>query len=290
MKGIILAGGYGTRLYPVTKVISKQLLPVYDKPMIYYPLSILMMANIQEILIISTPKDILLYEQLLGDGHKIGLSLSYKIQEAPRGLADAFIVGEKFIEGEDVALILGDNLFCGEELETALNHFCQGQNEATIFAYPVSNPSEFGVVEFDENNKVLTLEEKPKNPKSNFAVPGLYFYPRDVAQMAKGLKASERGELEITDLNRIYLKEGRLSVITLPETVQWFDTGSYEGLLKGSQYVYEYQKNNYRYIGCIEEVAYMKKFISENQLRLNAQALLKTEYGNYLLSLPERME
>lgn len=288
MKGIILAGGYGTRLYPVTKVISKQLLPVYDKPMIYYPLSVLMRSNIREILIISTPKDINFYQELLGDGSQLGISLTYKLQDKPRGLADAFVVGETFIGKDDVALILGDNIFWGESLNETLNDLQKNKNDALIFAYPVSNPSEFGVVEFDDNYNVLTIEEKPIHPKSKFAVPGLYFYPNDVVDIAKDLEASTRGELEITDVNRAYLKQERLKTIVLPEDIMWFDTGSHEGLLQASCYIQIYQEVNHHYIGCIEEIAYLKKYITDEQLRLNAESLLKNEYGKYLLSLLER--
>lgn len=288
MKGIILAGGYGTRLYPITKVLSKQLLPVYDKPMVYYPLSVLMMTGIQEILIISTPKDIDLYQELLGDGSQLGISLVYKVQDEPKGLADAFIVGETFIDQDDVALVLGDNVFCGDSFNHILNNLHKNNSEALIFACPVDNPSEFGVVEFDNNLKVLTLEEKPVQPKSQFAVPGLYFYPKDVVDKAKGLKASPRGELEITDLNRVYLKEERLKTVVLNEDVIWFDTGSHEGLLHASMYIQNYQESNRKYVGCIEEIAYLKSYINDEQLKINAEGLLKNDYGKYLLNLLER--
>lgn len=288
MKGIILAGGYGTRLYPITKVLSKQLLPIYDKPMVYYPLSVLMQSNIRDILLISTPKDLALYKELLGDGTHLGISINYKIQEKPRGLADAFIVGEGFIDHEDVALILGDNVFCGASFNLSLEKLNKTENEALIYAYTVDNPSEFGVVEFDANNKVVSIEEKPIYPKSNYAVVGLYFYPGDVSDMAKKLKVSKRGEMEITDLNRLYLEQGRLNTMVLPEDTKWFDTGSHLGLLQAANYIKEYQESNKNYVGCIEEIAYVKSYISEEQLRLNAEILLKNDYGKYLLSLLER--
>lgn len=285
MKGIILAGGLGTRLYPLTKVVSKQLLPIYDKPMIYYPLSVLMIANIKEILIISTPKDLKYYQSLLEDGSQLGISLSYKIQEEPRGLADSFIVGESFIGNSDVALILGDNIFSGHHLNDVFNVTRKHEDKALIFAYPVTNPSEFGVVEFDSQNNVKSIEEKPILPKSHYAVPGLYFYDSGVVEIAKGMKASARGELEITDLNRMYLNDHELKVQVLTKDIVWFDTGSYKGLLEASNYIKEFQESNHQYIGCIEEIAYIKGYINSKELTELADQLSKTEYGKYLYGL-----
>ncbi|PKM50479.1 MAG: glucose-1-phosphate thymidylyltransferase [Firmicutes bacterium HGW-Firmicutes-7] len=287
MKGIILAGGFGTRLFPITKVVSKQLLPIYDKPMIYYPLSVLMMANIREILVISTPKDISNYKILLGDGSHLGISLNYKIQDQPRGLADAFIVGESFIADSDVSLILGDNVFCGEQLNKILNGISI-ENNALIFAYPVSNPSDFGVVAFDSANNVHSIEEKPMYPMSNYAVPGLYFYNNKVVKIAKDIEASARGELEITDINRIYLDQKKLKVKLLNNEVKWFDTGSCGGLIEASNYIHNYQKDNGKYVGCIEEVAYDKGYINDYDLIALADKLKSTDYGKYLLSLLSR--
>ncbi|PKM94130.1 MAG: glucose-1-phosphate thymidylyltransferase [Firmicutes bacterium HGW-Firmicutes-1] len=285
MKGIILAGGYGTRLFPMTKVVSKQLLPIYDKPMIYYPLSVLMMANIRKILIISTPKDIVNYQILLGDGSQLGMDFSYKIQEQPRGLADAFIVGETFIRNSEVALILGDNVFCGEELNRILDGIHKEKNTALIFAYPVTNPSEFGVVEFDVHNNVKSIEEKPVLPKSHYAVPGLYFYNNHVIEIAKNIKASDRGELEITDVNLTYMKRQQLKVKLLDESIKWFDTGSCSGLLEASKYIHKYQNEKNKYIGCIEEIAFSKGYINEYELIALADGLRNADYGKYLLSL-----
>lgn len=285
MKGIILAGGYGTRLFPITKVVSKQLLPIYDKPMIYYPLSILMMAKIKEILVISTPKDIGSYQILLGDGSQLGISIKYVIQEQPRGLADAFIVGESFIGNSDVSLILGDNVFCGEELNQILGEMNKEVDSALIFAYPVMNPTEFGVVEFDALNTVISIEEKPSNPKSNYAVPGLYFYNNAVVKIAKDIEASDRGELEITDVNRVYLERQQLKVKLLDQGIKWFDTGSCRGLMEASNYINNYQKDKNQYVGCIEEVAYMNDYINDYDLIALADKLSSTEYGKYLLSL-----
>ncbi len=287
MKGIILAGGLGTRLHPLTKVVSKQLLPIYDKPMIYYPLAILMMAHIRDILILSTPKDLPCYETLLGDGSQLGIALTYQVQEQPRGLADAFIVGESFIGSSTVALILGDNIFCGDYLEEMFKETIIERDEALIFAYPVDNPSEFGVVEFDTHNIVKSIEEKPLHPRSRYAIPGLYFYGNSVVEIAKGIKASPRGELEITDVNGVYLERQSLKVTILPDDIMWFDTGSYNGLLKASNYIHGLQKNH-QYMGCIEEIAFSKGYISYSELKLLAKQLDKTDYGKHLLTLKNR--
>ena len=285
MKGIILAGGKGTRLYPITQVVSKQLLPIYDKPMIYYPLSVLMLADIREILIISDPRNLPFYQELLGDGSQIGLQLSYKVQTEPRGLADAFIVGEEFIAGDKVALILGDNVFYGQGFSHILANARNLEKGATVFGYYVNNPEEFGVVEFDENNNVISLEEKPKQPKSNYAIPGLYFYDERVVEFAKSLKPSARGEIEITDLNLKYLMRNELKVQLLGRGFAWLDTGSYEGLANATDFVRTIQKRTGLYISCIEEIAYLRKFIDKDMLKERSKKYKNTEYGRYLLKL-----
>ena len=285
MKGIILAGGSGSRLYPITKGISKQLLPIYDKPMIYYPLSVLMLSGIREILLISNPEYIELYKRLLNNGSHLGIDIEYKIQERPRGLADAFIVGEEFIGSDTVCLILGDNVFYGQGFGSTLRKVSQIQEGATIFGYYVNNPDEFGVVEFDEDGNVLSLEEKPKKPKSNYAVPGLYFYDNTVVEKAKNLKPSERGELEITDLNKEYMKEGKLKVQLLGRGLAWLDTGTYDGLANATDFVRTIQKRTGLYIACLEEIAYKNKWITKDQLIKMGKEYEKTEYGQYILSL-----
>ena len=285
MKGIILAGGRGTRLYPITKAVSKQLLPVYDKPLIYYPLSVLILANISEILIISTPEDAPVYEKLLGNGNKLGLDISYKVQQEPRGLADAFIIGEEFIGDDDVCLILGDNVFYGQDLTRLLKHAMETLSGATIFGYPVKEAQAFGVVEFDKNNKVISIEEKPKHPKSNYAVPGLYFYNNRVVEIAKNVKPSLRGEIEITAINNVYLEMGKLNVILFGRGMAWLDTGSPEGMLKAAEYVEAVQSRQGFYISCIEEIAWRRGFIDDEQLRKIGQELKMTDYGQYILSL-----
>jgi len=288
LKGIILAGGAGTRLYPITKSISKQILPVYDKPMIYYPLSTLMLSGIKEILIISNPEFIDLYKQLLGDGSHLGLNIEYKIQEKPRGLADAFIVGEEFIGNDSVCLILGDNLFFGQNFRNTLKKASLLEDsDAVIFGYQVKNPKEFGVVEFDESRNVLSLEEKPKNPKSNYAIPGLYFYNNDVIEIAKNLKPSARGELEITDVNIEYLKRGKLKVSLLGRGFAWLDTGTHQSLLEAANFVEAIQKRQGMYISCIEEIAYRMGFIDKAQLIKLAESLIVTDYGKYLMDVAE---
>ena len=286
MKGIILAGGSGTRLYPLTKAVSKQILPVYDKPMIYYPLSTLMLANIREILIISTPRDIEVFKELLGDGSQLGLRLEYAIQAEPRGLAEAFIIGESFIGKDRVALVLGDNIFYGRHFSNVLKKAVE-QEGATIFGYYVRDPREYGVVTFDKEGKVLTLEEKPEHPKSNYAVPGLYFYDNDVVEIAKKVKPSARGEIEITSINNHYLREGRLNVKILGRGFAWFDTGSHDSLMEASEYVASIQKRQGLYVSCIEEIAYVKGFIDKMQLLALAEEFYKTEYGKYLQRLAE---
>ena len=287
MKGIILAGGKGTRLYPMTKAVSKQLLPIYDKPMIYYPLSILMLAGIREILIISTPEDTPIYEKLLGDGKRIGISLAYKVQESPRGLADAFILGEEFIGEDSVCLILGDNVFYGLDMTSTLRA-AMGQNTgATIFGYPVKDPRSFGVVEFDREGKVLSIEEKPEKPKSNYAVPGLYFYDNRVVEIAKQVQPSARGEIEITAVNNAYLAMGQLRVTLLGRGMAWLDTGTPEGMLKAAEFVEAVQDRQGFYVSCIEEIAWRRGFISREDLRSLGEELKMTDYGQYLLSLAE---
>ena len=287
MKGIILAGGKGTRLYPMTKAVSKQLLPIYDKPMIYYPLSILMLAGIREILIISTPEDTPVYEKLLGDGKRIGISLSYKVQETPRGLADAFILGEDFIGTDSVCLILGDNVFYGLDMTSTLRTAMAQNTGATIFGYPVKDPRSFGVVEFDREGKVLSIEEKPEKPKSNYAVPGLYFYDNRVVEIAKQVRPSARGEIEITAVNNAYLALGELRVTLLGRGMAWLDTGTPEGMLKAAEFVEAVQDRQGFYVSCIEEIAWRRGFISREELRALGEELKMTDYGQYLISLAE---
>ena len=285
MKGIILAGGTGTRLYPMTKAVSKQLLPVYDKPMIYYPLSILLLAGISEILIISTPEDLPAYEKLLGDGSRIGVRLVYKEQDSPRGLADAFIIGAEFIGDDNVCLILGDNVFYGQDMTRVLRRAMANTSGATIFGYPVKDARAFGVVEFDENYKVISIEEKPKNPKSNYAVPGLYFYDNRVVKIAKCIQPSERGEIEITAVNNAYLEMDELHVLLMGRGMTWLDTGTPEGLLKAATFVDAIQDRQGFYVSCIEEIAWRRGFITTAQLLAIGESLRMTKYGQYLISL-----
>ena len=312
MRGIILAGGSGTRLYPLTKAISKQILPIYDKPMIYYPLSVLMLANIREILIISTPRDLLVFEELLGDGSQLGIKLEliistkrdlpifenllgngrdfgikleYKIQDKPNGLAEAFIIGEEFIGDDNVCLILGDNVFYGAGFSGLIEEAAILKDGAIVFGYPVKDPRAYGVVEFDKSGKAISLEEKPENPKSNYAIPGLYFYDNTVVKKSKSIKPSARGELEITTINEKYLKEGKLNVKQLGRGITWLDTGTHEALLQAANYVETIQNRQGYYIACIEEIAYRKKWIKETQLKQLASSMLKTEYGKYLMDL-----
>lgn len=287
MKGIILAGGSGTRLYPVTKSVSKQSLPIYDKPMIYYPLSVLMLAGIRDILIISTPRDINVFKDMLGDGSQLGISFSYAVQDKPRGLADAFIVGEKFIGNDRVALVLGDNIFYGYGFSERLENAVKREKGATIFGYHVSNPKSFGVVDFDKNMNVLSIEEKPEKPKSNYAVPGLYFYDNNVVEIAKNVKPSARGEIEITAVNNEYLRRGTLKVELFGRGMAWLDTGTHRGLLDASNFVEAVQTRQGLYIACIEEIAYKKGYINKEQLVKLAQPLLKTDYGKYMVRIAE---
>lgn len=287
MKGIILAGGHGTRLYPMTVAVSKQLLPVYDKPMIYYPLSMLLLAGIRDILIISTPEDTPLYERLLGDGSRMGISLTYKVQDTPRGLADAFILGADFIGNDSVCLILGDNIFYGQSMTAILQETIKNLNGATVFGYPVKNPKAFGVVEFDENHNVISIEEKPEKPKSNFVVPGLYFYDNQVVKIAKNVKPSARGEIEITSVNNAYLEMGKLKVSLLGRGIAWLDTGTPQGMLKAAEYVEAVQSRQGYYVSCIEEIAWRRGFISAKQLLELGKELQMTDYGKYIISLAE---
>lgn len=285
MKGIVLAGGSGTRLYPITKAVSKQLLPLYDKPMIYYPISVLMLAGIRDILIISTPRDLPMYEDLLGDGSSLGINFSYAVQENPNGLAEAFIVGEDFIGDDDVALILGDNIFHGHRFTEILERAKNLDDGAVIFGYYTNNPEAFGVVEFDDDWNVLSIEEKPQNPKSNYIVPGLYFYDNSVVEIAKGVKPSDRGEVEITSVNEEYLKRGKLKVELLGRGMAWLDTGTHAGLLEAANFIETIQKRQGLYIACLEEIAYSKGYISSQQLLKTANELKKTDYGQYLFNL-----
>ena len=285
MKGIILAGGSGTRLYPLTKAISKQIMPIYDKPMIYYPLSTLMLAGIREILIISTPRDLPTFEELLGDGSQLGLEMHYAVQEYPRGLAEAFIIGADFIGDDSVAMVLGDNIFYGQSFSKVLKEAASRDKGATIFGYYVKDPSEYGVVEFDADGMAISIEEKPKYPKSNYAVPGLYFYDNDVVQIAKNVKPSARGEIEITSINNEYLRRGDLHVETLGRGFAWLDTGSHDNLLEAANFVATFQKRQGMYVSCIEEIAFRRGFINRDQLLALAQPLLKTAYGQYLVDV-----
>lgn len=287
MKGIILAGGSGTRLYPITKAISKQIIPVYDKPMIYYPMSVLMLAGIKDILIISTPRDIGLFEELFGDGSYLGLNLSYAVQYAPNGLAEAFIIGEKFIENDSVALVLGDNIFYGQSFGKILEEAANTTECATIFGYYVSNPEAYGVVEFNSEGKVISIEEKPKVPKSHYAVPGLYFYNNDVVNIAQNIKPSARGELEITEVNNEYLRRGKLNVKLFGRGMAWLDTGTHNTMLEASNFVETVQKRQGLYIACLEEIAYKRGYINREQLIELARILNKSDYGEYLLKIAE---
>ena len=285
MKGIILAGGSGTRLYPLTKAVSKQIMPVYDKPMIYYPLSILMLAGIREIMIISTPRDLPVFRELFGTGEQLGLRMEYAVHEQPRGLADAFIIGADFIGADNVALVLGDNIFYGQSFSKVLREVASRESGATIFGYYVRDPREYGVVEFDENGVALSIEEKPEHPRSNYAVPGLYFYDNDVVGIAANVKPSARGEIEITSINNEYLRRGSLRVETLGRGFAWLDTGSHDSLLDAADFVAAFQKRQGLYISCIEEIAYRRGFITRDQLLKLAEPLMKTEYGQYIVEV-----
>lgn len=287
MKGIVLAGGRGTRLYPMTKVVSKQLLPIYDKPLIYYPLSILLLAGIKDILIISTPEDTPLYEELLGDGGRLGVSFAYKVQDKPRGLADAFILGADFIGNDSVCLILGDNVFYGQDMTRILRKAQERESGATVFGYPVNDPRSFGVVEFDDKGRVLSIEEKPAKPKSKYAVPGLYFYDNKVVDIARNVKPSARGEIEITAVNNAYLQMGELNVQLMGRGMAWLDTGTPDGMLQAANFVQTVQARQGFYLSCIEEIAWRRGFITTEQLRALGEELKMTDYGQYLITLAE---
>ncbi|NLK24385.1 MAG: glucose-1-phosphate thymidylyltransferase RfbA [Clostridiales bacterium] len=290
MKGIILAGGSGTRLYPVTKAMSKQMVPIYDKPMIYYPMSVLMLAGIRDILIISTPRDIVGFKELFRDGSDFGVNIEYAVQEKPNGLAEAFIIGEDFIGNDSVAMILGDNIFYGQNFSSHLQSAAKLTSGAYVFGYYVQNPKAFGVVEFDENGKVISLEEKPENPKSKYAVPGLYFYDNTVCKRAKALKPSARGELEITDLNKTYMEDGSLKVQLLGRGMAWLDTGTHSSMLQASNFVEAVQNTQGTYVACLEEIAYRQGWIDADKVKELAKPLLKTGYGTYLLDIVEEVE
>lgn len=285
MKGILLAGGLGTRLHPLTNAISKQALPIYDKPMIYYPLSVLMLADIKDILIISTQRDIKIFKDMFNDGSQLGINISYKVQDYPNGIAECFLLAKDFINDDNVCLILGDNIFYGHDFVKILKNASQNTDGATIFGYHVSNPSDFGVIEFDENNNVISIEEKPKNPKSNYAISGLYFYDNDVVKIAQNIKPSSRGELEISDINSEYLKRKKLKVEIMGRGIAWLDTGTTKGLLDASNFVYAIQSREGLYIACLEEIAYKKGYISKEDLLNLSKPLLKTDYGKYIEKL-----